>query len=147
MRLILITAALLAGCVTARDIPSRLYDIDGGIVMDASFYWSGGYSGPATITKTDEACRGEYQTIRLGSTTVGQGSTTITGPASVWGTIFNSLYASTTVEHAQRGYAVAICPSGEAFECEYITNVSFSGVSGHGACRSNRGRKYRLMFS
>lgn len=56
------------------------------------------------------------------------------------------MYAVNTVDRAQKGFAIAACPSGQVFECEYITNVKLSGVDGHGVCKDNRGKAYRLVF-
>lgn len=123
------------------DIPSKLYDLKSGNVLHASFVWRGDGSGPTTITKADEVCAGEYRTIMEGRTSVGVGAT-----AGPWGAIFGALHSTSSTEKAQRGFAVAICPSKHAFECEYVTNVSLGGVTGHGACKDNRGETYRLMF-
>lgn len=134
-------AGLLLGCAS-REIPGKLYDMKGGRVVEASFMWQGTTSGPTTILNGDERCAGEYRTIMGGATSVGFG--TSAGP---WGVLFGSIYSGSTIERAQKGIAIALCPkSGTTFECEYITNVSLAGVSGHGACKDNRGDGYRLMF-
>ncbi len=135
-----VAALALAGCAKI-EIPSRLYDMKGGKVIPASFLWKGDVSGPTTIQKDDETCQGEYRSIIEGRTSVGVGAA-----AGAWGTIFGSLYSASSVERAQKGIAIAMCPSGMTFECEYITNVSFTTVSGHGACKDNRDGSYRLMF-
>lgn len=131
---------VLAGCAT-REIPSKLFDMQNGQVLSASFLWKGDLTGPATIFRPSEACTGQYSTIVQGRTSYGVGTA-----AGAWGGLFSTLYSSSSVERAQKGMAVAICPSGITFECEYITNVGFTGVSGHGACKDNRGTAYRLMF-
>lgn len=138
--LVICAAALCASCAT-RSIPSKLYNLKSGEVVTASFEWSGTYSGPVILARQDESCSGEYRTIQEGRDTVGFGASG--GP---WGILFASMYSGTSVERAQKGVAIAVCPSKVTFECEYITNVGFSGVSGHGACKDNRGEAYRLMF-
>lgn len=138
--LIAVAALVLAGCAT-REIPSKLYDMKNGTVLPATFLWKGDLTGPTTIVRPDEVCVGEYRTIIEGKTTIGSASSM--GP---WGALFGTIHSSTSVESAQKGMAVAICPSAVTFECEYITNVSFTGLSGHGACKDNRANTYRLMF-
>ena len=137
---ILALAAVLAGCATI-EIPGKMYDMKSGKVLAASFLWNGETSGPTTINREDEACKGEYRTIIEGRTSIGTGST-----VGAWGGLFSSLYSTSSTERAQKGMAVAICPSGVTFECEYVTNVGFTKVTGHGACKDNRGEAYRLMF-
>ena len=137
-----LVAMLLCGCaITPRVIPSRLYNTSDGTVLSAAFTWKGETFGPLTVTKSDEACNGEYRTIVTGQTTVGTGLA-----GNGWGGLFSSMYAVNTVDRAQKGFAIAACPSGQLFECEYITNVKLSGVDGHGVCKDNRGKAYRLMF-
>lgn len=135
-----VLAAALTGCATV-EVKSKLYDMKNARVLPASFLWRGDYFGPATVTLPDETCSGEYRSIQEGKLSIGTGAT-----AGPWGAIFGTLYAGSTTERAQKGMAVALCPSGITFECEYITNVGLSGVSGHGACKDNRGDAYRLMF-
>ena len=135
-----LVALIFAGCATV-EIPSKLYDMKGGKVLAASFLWKGDVFGPVAIHKADEPCQGEYRSIIEGRTSVGAGSA-----VGAWGVLFGSLYSTSTTERAQKGVAIAMCPSGMAFECEYITNVSFTTVSGHGACKDNREGSYRLMF-
>lgn len=131
----------LAGCATI-EIPSKLYNMKNGKILTASFLWRGDVFGPTTITTDKETCTGEYRTIIEGKMSVGAGSAVV-GP---WGGIFGSLYSSSSTERAQKGMALAVCPSGVTFECEYVTNVAFTTVTGHGACKDNQGEAYRLMF-
>lgn len=130
----------LAGCATI-EIKSKLYDVAGGRTVEGSFLWNGDTKGPTRITTNQEVCEGEYRSIIEGKTSVGVGSSV--GP---WGALFGTLYSGSSTERAQKGSAVAMCPSGLAFECEYITNVGFSGATGHGVCKDNKGASYRLMF-
>lgn len=130
----------LIGCATI-EIPSKLYDVKGGKILTASFLWKGDVFGPVTVYKENEICQGEYRSIIEGRTSVGVGSA-----VGAWGGIFGTLYSASSTERAQKGVAIAMCPSGMAFECEYITNVGFTSVSGHGACKDNRDGSYRLMF-
>ena len=142
MKIIAVLALVvgLAGCATI-EIPGKLYDMKGGKSLAASFLWKGDASGPTTISKADETCTGEYRTIMEGRTSFGAGSA-----AGPWGGLFGSLYSVSSTERAQKGMAVAMCPSGMTFECEYVTNVGFTSVTGHGVCKDNRGEAYRLMF-
>lgn len=132
--------ACLAGCATI-EIPSKLYNMKNGKVLAASFLWRGDTHGPTTITTESETCQGEYRTIIEGRSGVGIGSTV--GP---WGGIFGALYSSSSIERAQKGMAIAMCKSGITFECEYITNVAFTTVTGHGVCKDNQGESYKLLF-
>lgn len=113
----------------------------GGRVLEASFLWKGDLVGPAMIQREAEACTGQYSTIVEGRTSVSGGL-----GVNPWGGIFSSMYSTNTTEKAQRGMAVAVCPSGMTFECEYVTNAGLFSLSGHGACKDNRGESYRLMF-
>lgn len=141
MTFLLVGALTLAGCASIT-IPGRMYDMRDGTVLNASFIWKGDTQGPTTVAKPQEVCTGEYRTIVAGTTTLGTG---IAG-SSGWGSLFGSMYSVTTIEKAQRGFALATCPSGQTFECEYITNVHLTSVDGHGVCKDNRGATYRLMF-
>ena len=136
----LVLVLALAGCATVV-IPGRMYDMKDGAVLNAEVTWKGDTKGPTKITKPDEICTGEYRTIAGGTTTVGTG---IGGLG--WGRLFGSMYSTTTVDKVQKGFALATCPSGQTFECEYITNVHFTSVDGHGVCKDNRGTAYRLIF-
>ncbi len=144
-RALQLTAALLAmillsACAT-REIQSKLFDMSTGKVLAGSFLWKGQAYGPTTIKREAEECVGEYRTVTGGSIGVGVGAA-----AGPWGTLFSSLHSVSTVDKSQKGIAIAICPSGVTFDCEYITNVALSGVDGHGVCKDNRGATYRLLF-
>lgn len=70
----LLVAALLGGCaITPIVIPGRLYNTTDGTVLSGAFTWKGETFGPATVTKPEEVCSGEYRTIVSGQTTVGTG--------------------------------------------------------------------------
>lgn len=142
MRIIDSLAILLSltGCATVV-IPGHMYDMKDGTVLNAEFTWKGDTKGPTKITKTDEICVGEYRTIAGGTTTLGTG---IGGFG--WGRLFGSMYSTTAVDKVQKGFALATCPSGQTYECEYITNVRLTSVDGHGVCKDNRGTAYRLIF-
>lgn len=136
-----ISSLLLVACVSRMVIPGRLYDINSGTMLRGEFVWEGKTSGPTTVMNAEESCSGEYRTIVSGQTTTSTGV-----GMNGWGRLFSTMYSTSTVDKAQKGWAVAVCPSGRAFECEYITNVRLSGVDGHGVCRDNKGANYRLMF-
>lgn len=130
---LLSTVALSSCAIAPRDIPGKMYDMRDGATLEAAFTWEGKASGPTRIFRQAETCTGEYRTIMEGRT-VG------------WGGLFGTQYSANSVERAQKGFALATCPSGMTFECEYVTNLSAGGVTGHGACKDNRGTAYRLMF-
>ena len=125
---------LFCGCATTRS--ARLYDLDSAGILVATFLDSGSGGGPVWIGSTRETadCEGEFVTVPQGSTG--------------WGTIFaggTAAYAlTTTTEDAQRGRAVVSCKDRVVIECEYVTSAT-SG-KGHGGCRDNKSRRYRLMF-
>jgi hypothetical protein len=123
-----LAATVLAGCASQ----ARLYDVDHGGVIQAT-YQRGLQSGPITIHAPEGECSGEFSTVVNGS----------------WGQIYAAgvgAPASTTqglaLSLANRGAAVATCPGGRVFECEYVASMG----RGNGYCRDNRGDRYRLMF-
>lgn len=135
----LLLLLLLAGCVTVtpRDIPARLYSLSDGTVTPATFFWKGTLDGPTQVVRGQEQCNGEFRTVVEGRTT----------RAESWGSLFRTVNTTaTSTEHAQRGSAIAACPSGVVYECEYVVNALRNGVAGTGACKDNRGGTYRLMF-
>lgn len=145
LRLAFIVAVgiVATGCatLTPRDIPAKLYSLQDGTVTPGVFFWQGKLSGPTRVTRGEEQCNGEFRTVLEGRSSSSES----------WGSVFRSVSTtSNSVEHAQRGSAIAACPSGAVYECEYITNVLRQAgawtVTGYGACKDNRGGTYRLMF-
>ena len=142
--LALVIALLASGCAAYRppvDIPARLYALQDGTVTPGTFTWQAKLDGPVSVRRTDELCTGEFRTIIEGKTSVGIGTS-----GSRWGGLFGSVYTASTADRAQKGVAIAACPSGFVYECEYVANLVQGGVTGYGACKDNRSGTYRLMF-
>jgi hypothetical protein len=125
---LLLLGFLFSGCA----MQARLYDLDAGSVLQAT-YMGGLGRGSITIHHPEGECRGEFSTVVGGS----------------WGQIYatgsGGAYASGTsmgMSLANRGAAVATCPGGRTIECEYVASMG----SGNGFCRDNRNTRYRLMF-
>ncbi len=114
----------------------QLHDIQTGEILEGSFGFVGTTTGPVTIPMKDgETLRGEYSTASGGGVN--------------WGGIYRTVYARAdvaTVSSALRGRVVAVGERGAAMQCEYVTNSSRESPQGHGACRDNHGKVYRLMF-
>lgn len=127
MKRIAILALALTGCA----MQARMYDLNGGPMLSATYTNSGTGRGDITITHPDGECRGEYKTVTGGS----------------WGAIFSQgsgrSYSGQSygLSLSNPGAAVATCPSGRVIECEYMT-----GGGGTGYCQDNKGGRYRLMF-
>jgi hypothetical protein len=98
------------------------------------------------VLPTGEKCNGESISGGEGFVSLGGAYSTI-NLSSSWGNIYgygSTTYSSTTVPLSQKGVCVLICENGITFECEY--RVMSYAVQGHGICRDNRGKYYRLMF-
>lgn len=130
--------AALSGCASLqpRDIPAKLYSLQDGVVTPGIFFWQGKLKGPVSVQRAQETCPGEFNTIIEGRSSSAQS----------WGQIFSASSSSSSTEHAQKGTAIAVCPSSVVYECEYVVNLTREGPSGHGACKDNRSGTYRLMF-
>lgn len=132
--LTVVLAALTAGgCVVTRT--ARLYDLSTPDVVTAHYRYSGTGRGLIfTGTKEQPVCRGEYVTVAGGDT--------------AWGAIFSggtvTQALATTTANDQRGSAIMTCLDGVVISCEYITSAVTG--SGHGACRDNHDKQFRLMF-
>jgi len=115
--------------VSACAMQARLYDLDNGGVLQATYTNSGMGQGAIKIAHpTDGECNGEYRTVPRGS----------------WGAIYYSGGGSAQglgLSLSNPGAAVVTCPTGRVIECEYVTSGG-----GTGYCRDNKGSRYRLMF-
>jgi len=145
-----IVAVFLSACaIQPRQIPARIYQPTGEIIQ-ANFNWVGGLTGSVNVNKSQEICKGEYSTLRSGTTSTSVGVVS-------WGSIFSLGTSTSSVsENAQRGSAVAVCPSGEMIECEYTIsfNPGYRGgedpdlLVGSGSCKSNKTDIiYKLMIA
>lgn len=130
---VVLAAITASGCAVTRT--ARLYDMATPNVMTAQYRSSGTGRGPIfTGTREQPVCSGEYVTVAGGDTTW--------GAIFSGGTVAQALAVSTAND--QRGSAVLTCPDGVVITCEYVTSATSN--SGHGACRDNREKQYRLMF-
>lgn len=119
-------------------LQARLYNLQTAQIIQAQFRYTGSGKGPVQFTLPDgAACLGEYVTMDEGETS--------------WGMVFSTVYPAGSAsvvggsaKNTQKGQAVATCPDGQLFDCEYVT--SSTSAQGHGACKDNRGQTFRLMF-
>lgn len=124
--------------MTTRELPARLYDLETAEVIQAKFIYSGTTSGNISfVLPSGEKFEGEYSTVPSGSIT--------------WGSIYTHANGGGSSEVRSKslkyyGSAVLISDKKTVIECEYVTNSSRYNPQGHGACRDNRGKKYKLMF-
>ncbi len=126
-------AASSLGCSVNKVVSARLYDRQDGTVAEAQFHFTGTTHGRAEITlASGEVLVGEYNTV--------------SGGAYGWGQIYGMLWSSSIQPNEYVGTAIATSDRGTVIECEYITNNSRTNPRGHGTCRDNRGRIYKLMF-
>lgn len=135
MKRFAIAVALLAcgACVHQ----ARIYNVDSGQILIASFKYSGTGNGDLWLGTTSfkaAACKGEYVTVPSGD--------------FGWGNIYSggqmAMAQISSMSADQRGSAVATCVDGTVYQCEYVTSAYTA--KGSGACRDNRGTNYRLMF-
>ena len=131
--LILLVSFFLCGCTIHHE--ARLYDLETGDVILVKAYIRGNRAIDEATLPTGERCKGESVSGRGGSVT--------------WGNIYSYYYGSTsysssTISLSQRGVMTMVCEKGIVFDCEFV--VSFFAIQGHGICKDNRGKYYRLIF-
>lgn len=132
-RIAVVAALLLALAACTRY--ARLYNLETGDVLRASFKDSPAAGGMMTVTMPwGETLTGEYTVMRAGS--------------SEWGSIYvlgvgTAAGSASSMQHLNQGSAIATGPQGTILECEFVA----SSVSGNatGGCRDNKGNTYRLM--
>src|SRR4030042_2820763 len=142
--LILLVLLLLSGCTIHHQ--ARLYDLETGNVILVNSRIRGNRAINEAVLPTGEKCNGESISGGEGFVSLG-GAHSSVNLFSSWGNIYgygSTTYSSVTVPLSQRGVCVLICGNGITFECEY--RVMSYAVQGHGICRDNRGKYYRLMF-
>jgi hypothetical protein len=131
--------------MSTRELPARLYDLETAEVIQAKFIFSGTTKGNIYFSLPNgEKFQGEYSTIPSGSVS--------------WGAIYSSVYGGgmNASGHGSgialnkslkyHGSAIATGDKNTLIECEYVTNSSRYSPQGFGACRDNRGKKYKLFF-
>ena len=131
--LILVVLLLLDGCAIRHQ--ARLYDLETADVIVVKAWVRGNRAVNEAILPTGEQCKGE--------------SVSGGGGAVSWGNIYShyygsASYSSATVPASQRGVMTMVCEKGITFDCEYA--VSSFAIQGHGICKDNRGKYYRLIF-
>lgn len=137
-------AAVFAASACVIMKTARIYDLDTGNILQASFKYSGSGKGPITVAKPDGAtCAGEYVTVAGGTTGWGTVFATVYPPGGRATTATGTVITS-NVENMQKGSAVASCSDGMVMECEYVTSAG--RAQGYGACTDNHGARYKLMF-
>lgn len=135
-RILIAASMLLVFALSGCQRTARLYNLATGEVFSIVYK-------KKRITGTmpsGEKLNGEYSTIQGGSVT--------------WGNIYASVYGSggsatgsstgiaVNLDTQARGSAIATGDRGTIIECEYIAGTD----AGAGACKDNRGNKYKLMF-
>ena len=131
--LILLVIFFLFGCAIRHQ--ARLYDLETADVILVKAYVRGNRAIDEATLPTGERCKGE-------SVSGGGGSVT-------WGNIYSyyygsASYSSSTIPLSQRGVMTMVCEKGIVFDCEFV--VSSFAIQGHGICKNNRGKYYRLIF-
>lgn len=142
--LILLVYFFLCGCTIHHQ--ARLYDLETGNVILVNSRIRGNRAITEAVLPNGVHCRGECVSGGEGFVSFG-GAYSSVNLYSSWGNIYgygSTTYSSTTVPLSQRGVGVSVCDDGTTMECEYRV-MSFA-VQGHGICRDNRGKYYRLMF-
>ena len=141
---ILLVLLILGGCTIHHQ--ARLYDLETGNVILVNARIRGNRAINEAVLPTGEKCNGESISGGEGFVSLGGAYSSI-NLSSSWGNIYgygSTTYSSITVPLSQRGVCVLICGNGITIECEY--RVMSYAVQGHGICRDNRGKYYRLIF-
>jgi len=131
--LILMILFLLSGCAIRHQ--ARLYDLEIGNVILVKSWIRGNRAIVEAVLPSGEHCKGECVSGGKGAVSWGNIYSFYYGSAS---------YSSATIPLSQRGVMMMVCEKGITFDCEYI--VKSYAIEGHGICRDNRGKFYRLIF-
>ena len=152
--------AVLSGCAVTKE--ARLYPVDGGTILPATFLYDGTGSGVINLTlHGGDRCVGEYVTVPDGSSSwdsvfysasspgttgyaYGSGGGSATYATTGLHAMGSGTMYSTSIENKQKGQALANCSSNLTIECEYV--VSAMSNKGYGQCRDSAGKFYKLMF-
>jgi len=126
---------LLIGCTFRHE--ARLYDYETDSVIPIKAWVRGFQTKTEAVLPTGEHCKGE--------------SVSGGGDAETWGEIYSYGYRSNSTSWAaippsQRRVMMIVCERGITFDCEYIITTPSYDVQGHGMCRDNGGKYYRLIF-
>ncbi len=143
---ILSISFVLEGCASTIHHQARLYDLETGNVILVNSQITGNRAITEAVLPNGAHCKGESVSGGEGFTSSGYTHSSA-DLFSSWGKIYgygSTSYSSTTVPLSQRGVGVAVCDDGTTMECEYI--AMSTAVQGHGICRDNKGKYYRLMF-
>lgn len=128
----------LAACVTT----ARLYNLDTGHVMNASFENHGTGHGKITVTAPDgKQLSGEYTTIGDFAYSSGFGTATVSGSGGyAWATAQGFSFGQ---PGRQYGSATLV---GEGLIIEIVYIVDPWSSHGHGVGRDNKGGRYKIQF-
>ncbi len=135
--LISLNLFLLIGCT--HHYEARLYDFTTDRLILIKAQVRGNRTTTEAILPKGEHCKGEC-------VSVGEDD------AASWGKIYfhdrftfpsNALAA---IPLSQRRVMTMDCERGTTFDCEYTLVAPSLKAEGHGACRDNGGRYYRLIF-
>ncbi len=143
---ILFISFFLAGCASTIQHQARLYDLETGNVILVNALIRGNRAINDAVLPTGEKCNGESVSGGEGFSSFGAAHSSA-NLFSSWGNIYSygsTTYSSKTIPLSQRGVCILVCENRITFECEYI--VMSNAVQGHGICRDNRRKYYRLMF-
>jgi len=124
---------LFGGCTFRHQ--AKLYDLETGDLILVNMLVRGNRAINEASLPSGEHCKGE---------------TIFGGGGSVsWGSIYLSNYgtasfSSVNIPQSQRGITTMVCEKGIIFDCEFLSPPLV--MQGHGICRDNRGKYYRLIF-
>src|SRR5262245_19056405 len=111
----LVALSFGAACVIVKT--ARVYDLDNGTILQATFKYSGSGKGPVACTKSDAvSCSGEYVTVASGTTGWGTVFAPVYPPGGR-GTTATGAVITSEVDRIQKGSAVATCSHGMVVEC------------------------------
>lgn len=129
---------LLTACVTT----ARLYNLDTGEVLNASYSSYGTGHGKITLTRPNgQKLTGEYSTLSDTQMTTSFGSAGVSsGGQYAWAT--GQGFSFTT---PGRQYGSAVCV-GDGLVIEVVYTVDPWTGHGQGVGKDNKGGKYRLQF-
>ena len=134
--LISLNLLLLMGCTYHYE--ARLYDLETANVTLIKAQVRGDETRTEAVLPTGEHCKGE--------------SVIYEGDAVYWGKIYSPGYYGSVseslgaIDPSQRRVMTMVCERGITFDCEYMVITPSFEPQGHGMCRDNGGKYYRLVF-
>ena len=136
--LALLLIAIVGGCVTT----ARLYNLDTGEVLNASFENFGTGHGKITATTSDgKKLSGEYTTVSGMGYSSGFGSASISGTGGyAWATAQGFSFNQPGKQYG----SATLVGQGLVIDIVYVVDPWTS--HGYGVGRDNKNRKYKVQF-